>query len=50
MRPDETDVNTVRSKLNDYNKTIVISLNIKHIVLISYSIHTVKGFLHIGII
>ena len=47
MGSDKTYIHKFYRELNNYDQSIVITLNIKDIVLIAYIINTIKGFLDI---
>ena len=48
MRTNESDIHKLRTKLDYNHKPIIIPFNIKHIVLISYVVNTIKSMLYIS--
>ena len=49
MSSHKSDIDETYCKLYYGNYAVTISFNVKDISLITYSIHTVKGLLHISI-
>ncbi len=47
MCTNETDIDRSRSKLYEYNQTIIIAFYVKDVSLITYGINTIKSVLHI---
>lgn len=47
MRPDKTDKHSLNRKLHHRNQPVIVPLDIKHIMLVSHTIHTPKHLLHV---
>ena len=43
MCPDEADIDKMNCKLNDHHKTVIITLDVEHIMLVADIIHTIDN-------